>query len=237
MADDSYFPFAGGQGFSGLLDLPSWLRPGGSSLGGAPGANTVTGGMMPGQGSAIAPSAPSASTTLPAASAAGPSDNLLDALRSRVNANSNMLLGFAGGLAGGHSWGDGLSKGFASASQGSEADAKARTKAMTPRDLYQALTANNVPPQQAFAAAQSGNSDILKFTLQKYGRSAAAAPSPVPDNPQAVAAPAPPNTATAPSAAASASIVNAKAAIAANPSIRDAVIARLRDHGIDPSGL
>jgi hypothetical protein len=173
---------------------------------------------------------------VPASSTAAPSGNLLDALRSRINSNSNMLLGFAGGLAGGHSWGDGLSKGFAGASQGSEADTKARTKAATPQDLFQALKANGVPPQQALAAAQSGSTDILKFTLQKYGRSADAAPPTTAGNPLGTAGAAP-AAASSPSAATSASITNAKAAIAANPSIRDAVITRLRDHGIDTSGL
>jgi hypothetical protein len=50
-------------------------------------------------------------------------------------------------------------------------------------------------------------------------------------------APGLPQSAASPATGVSATLTAARAAIAANPAIRGAVIQRLREHGIDPGGL
>lgn len=96
----------------------------------------------------IAPTqAPKMADATPAASAEAP--GFLDNLQNKINANSNLLLGFAGGLAGGRSWGDGLSKGISGAMQGGQLDTKYGNQTLT----HQALIKKGLDPDMARAVA------------------------------------------------------------------------------------
>lgn len=177
MADFDFLSGLGGaSGFPGLLGLhPDWFQSL-RSMSSSPvaGSNDATP-QLP--AASVGASGASAGPPLQNSSASGPDapagpandaslGGFLGGVRDKINANSNALLGFASGLAGGRSWADGLSKGFAGAAQGAQADAKPASQ----QDLYNALVKNNVPREQAIAAIRSGNSDVLKFMLQKYGK-------------------------------------------------------------------
>lgn len=93
----------------------------------------------------IAPPSVAASSAAPAAEAPG----FLDGLQGKINANSNLLLGFAGGLAGGRSWGEGLNKGISGAMQGGQLDTKQGNQTLT----HQALIKKGLDPDMARAVA------------------------------------------------------------------------------------
>lgn len=95
----------------------------------------------------IAP--PAAPTSNSAAPAAAEAPGFLGNLQNKINENSNLLLGFAGGLAGGRSWGDGLSKGLSGAMQGGQLDTKYGNQNLT----QQALIKKGLDPTMARAVA------------------------------------------------------------------------------------